>query len=111
MDPGSEPPALFTLPAQREPLREFHRRMRHHRPAPGPVDPLQAWAARHAGTRGRSPSGTVHLLTGDWLPVCGAGLNGWDFRELQPTDDDVSCGRCGGVIRNQRPNKDQLALF
>lgn len=85
--------------------------MPHHRPTPVPADPLQAWAVRHAGARGRSPSGTVHLLTGDWLPVCGAGLNGWDFRELHPTDDDVSCGRCSGIVRKLQTGEGQLTLF
>jgi hypothetical protein len=106
-----EPPTLFSMPVPRAPLRGFRRRLTHHRPSGPPGDPLAAWAARHAGARGRSPSGTVHLTTDDWLPLCGAGLNGWDPRGLQPTDDEVTCGRCGGSSAGRHPGEGQLPLF
>ncbi|WP_219152227.1 hypothetical protein [Amycolatopsis sp. TNS106] len=113
---SDEPPALFTLPSTRdtarEPLAPFRRRLTHHRAGAAVDEPEtpEAWAAAHTGTRGRAPSGTIHLVTGDWLPACGAGLNGWDPRGLQPTDDDVTCVRCGGIERRRRPDA-QLVLF
>lgn len=110
-----EEPTLFALPFTRadgrDPLGPFRRRLAHHRTAE-PVDPEtpEAWAAAHAGARGRAPSGTIHLVTGDWLPVCGAGLNGWDPRGLQATTDPVTCVRCGGIEQRRHPET-QLALF
>ncbi|MBE1580414.1 hypothetical protein ACFORH_43385 [Amycolatopsis roodepoortensis] len=111
---SEEPPALFALPLTRDvrdPLGPFRRRLTHHRPAE-PADPEtpQAWAAAHVGARGRAPSGTIHLVTGDWLPVCGAGLNGWDPRGLQATTDPVTCARCGGIEQRRHPET-QLVLF
>lgn len=108
---SEDPPALFALPFTREPLEVFRRRFAHHRPAERVVPGTpEAWAAAHAGARGRAPSGTVHLVTGDWLPVCGAGLNGWDPRGLAPTDDAVTCARCGGIDQRRNP-AEQLVLF
>ncbi|GAB3152017.1 hypothetical protein [Amycolatopsis sp. NPDC004378] len=111
MDPEADPPALFALPARREPLAAFRSRLTHHRPADGPPGPPSAWRQAHAGERGRSPAGTVHLVTGEWLPACGAGLNSWDYRGLQPTDDDVTCGRCADRAARTRPLRGQLRLF
>ncbi|WP_158684475.1 hypothetical protein [Amycolatopsis orientalis] len=107
-----DPPALFALPA-RDPLGAFRRRLTHHRPGehPGSGGPPGPGRPAVADARGRAPSGTVHLLTGEWLPACGAGLNGWDPRGLQPTDDEVTCGRCGGIQQRRDPGAAQLRLF
>ncbi|MFK0244592.1 hypothetical protein ACIQUM_07825 [Amycolatopsis azurea] len=113
---SDEPPTLFARPiardTTREPLAPFRRRLTHHRPGADTAEPEtpESWAAAHGGARGRAPSGTIHLVNGDWLPVCGAGLNGWDPRGLQPIDDDVTCVRCGGIEQRRKP-EDQLALF
>ncbi|MFI5615667.1 hypothetical protein [Amycolatopsis sp. NPDC051903] len=114
VDHMDDPPALFALPArERDPLGPFRRRLIHHRAAEHST-PENSPAVGHdglSGARGRAPSGTVHLLTGEWLPACGAGLNGWDPRGLQPTADEVTCGRCGGIQRSRDPGAGQLRLF
>ncbi|WP_328451774.1 hypothetical protein [Amycolatopsis sp. NBC_00438] len=111
MDPEADPPALFTLPPQRKPLAAFRNRLTHHRPAETPPGPPPTWRRAHAGDRGRTTAGTVHLVTGDWLPACGTGLNSWDYRGLRPTDDEVTCGRCAARDARNRPPKGQLTLF
>ncbi|MFE0020244.1 hypothetical protein [Amycolatopsis sp. NPDC059021] len=107
-----DPPTLFAV--DRTPLRTFRRRMPpHHRRGPLRPDDLAGWVARHAGgVRGRAPSGTVHrMLPDDWLPACGAGLNGWNPEQLTPVDEPVSCGRCEALVEQGRPGEQQLALF
>lgn len=62
--------------------------------------------------RGRSPTGTVHLLTHQWLPACGVGLNGWNPHRLTATQEPVSCQRCGRSLPLPRPpTAGQLPLF
>jgi hypothetical protein len=112
MDPEADPPALFALPWQREPLAAFRRHLTHHRPAePIRLGPPRSWTRAHAGARGRTAAGTVHLVTVEWLPACGTGLNSWDYRGLQPTDDEVTCGRCDDITARMRPPEGQLTLF
>jgi hypothetical protein len=53
----------------------------------------------------------VHLVNEEWLPACGTGLNSWDYRGLQATDEDVTCRRCGDAERRRAPEPGQLALF
>ncbi|MBN6034384.1 hypothetical protein [Amycolatopsis sp. 195334CR] len=88
--------------AGREPLQAFRRRQPHHRI---PLPPARE------GARGRTPSGTVHLVTDAWLPVCGAGLNTWDpLRGLAPTEEPVTCRRCADVHLKE-VHEGQLKLF
>lgn len=102
MTPEDDPPALFALPRRREPLAAFQRRLKHHRPAAPP-----SWTRLH----GRTSTGTVHLVTGEWLPACGTGLNGWDYRGLNPTDEAVTCQRCDAILARTRVPEGQLTLF
>ncbi|GAB2779221.1 hypothetical protein [Amycolatopsis magusensis] len=103
MEPADSPEIAEQLPLPgREPLQAFLRRQEHHRvSAPPSAD----------AARGRTPSGTVHLVNDAWLPVCGAGLNTWDpLRGLSPTEEPVTCRRCADVhLKSLRD--DQLRLF
>jgi hypothetical protein len=111
LEPPGEP-ALFTAAEVTAPgLTVFRRRVRHSRTSSPAAPAPRVWAAAHRGARGRAPSGTVHLVNEEWLPACGTGLNGWDYRGLQATDEDVSCRRCGDAERRRAPEPGQLALF
>ncbi|WP_326566009.1 hypothetical protein VSH64_29575 [Amycolatopsis rhabdoformis] len=101
MTPEDDPPALFAPPRRREPLAAFQRRFKH-RPAAQP-----SWTRVH----GKTAAGTVHVVTDEWLPACGTGLNGWDYRGLNPTDDAVTCHRCDALISRTNPPEGQLTLF
>lgn len=106
-----EPLALFpSPPPARAPLGAFRRRLPHHRRSGEPPTP-QVWAREHPSLRARAPSGTVHAVNTAWLPVCGAGLNGWDYRELEATEAAVTCHRCAQVAGLTDAELDQLALF
>lgn len=84
-----------------------HSRHAHSGAVPGPA----VWAAAHPGAHGRAPSGTVHEVNDRWLPICGAGLNGWDCRGLQATNQQITCGRCLEGRGHRNPLAGQLELF
>lgn len=94
-------------PADRGHADLLRRRSRPGRPIASP--PHRPFPARPApaGARGRTRTGTVHLVTADGLTACGTGLNSWDPRSLQPTERAVTCKRCAEEL----PPDGQLALF
>ncbi|WP_410631159.1 hypothetical protein [Amycolatopsis sp. cmx-4-83] len=114
MDAVPEPslfPELSPVARAEGGLGVFRRRTRHARSAGGVPEPA-VWAATHPDARGRAPSGTVHEVSDQWLPACGAAIGGWDFRDrLQATDEEITCGRCLEGAARRKPSPGQLELI
>lgn len=53
----------------------------------------------------------MHLVTEEWLPACGSGLNGWNPQRLVATDAPINCRRCNRFLQTTPPPPGQLSLF